>query len=166
MINDMRKDRATYRLQFARNFRFSDAEGLVPYLHALGVSHIYASPIFAAGPNSPSGYDTCDFTLINPELGGEKDFRALAAALHEQSMGLIVDFVPNHMSAHPQWNQWWRNVLANGPSSATSDYFDVDWYPVNSNLHGKVLLAILGKQYGDVLDSGELKIEYRDGEFC
>lgn len=166
MINDMRKVRATYRLQFARNFRFSDAEGLVPYLHALGVSHIYASPIFAAGPNSPSGYDTCDFTLINPELGGEKDFRALAAALHEQSMGLIVDFVPNHMSAHPQWNQWWRNVLANGPSSATSDYFDVDWYPVNSNLHGKVLLAILGKQYGDVLDSGELKIEYRDGEFC
>ena len=81
-------------------------------------------------------------------------------------MGIIIDFVPNHMSAHPQWNQWWRSVLANGPSSSVSEYFDVDWYPVNSNLHGKVLLAILGRQYGDVLESGELRIEYHDGEFC
>lgn len=164
--DNLRKVRSTYRLQFTHAFRFPDAESLVPYFQQLGVSHLYASPIFAAGPNSPSGYDTCDFTVVNPELGGEEALRSLVHALHRCSMGLIVDFVPNHMSAHPQWNQWWRNVLANGPSSRNSDFFDVDWYPVNSNLHGKVLLAILGKQYGEVLESGELKIEYRDGEFC
>lgn len=161
-----RKVSATYRLQFTKEFRFADAEALVPYLHDLGISHIYASPIFAARPGSLSGYDTCDFYLINRELGGEEALHSLVGALHAQGMGMIVDFVPNHMSAHPQWNQWWRNVLANGPSSSVSEYFDVDWYPVNSNLHGKVLLAILGKQYGEVLESGELRIEYRDGEFC
>ena len=165
-MNDRRKVSATYRLQFTKDFRFSDAEALVPYLHALGISHIYASPIFAACPGSLSGYDTCDFSQINPELGGEKAFDSLVEALHRQKMGIIVDFVPNHMSAHPQWNQWWRNVLANGPSSPASEYFDVDWYPVNSNLHGKVLLPILGKQYGEVLESGGLRIEYRNGEFC
>ena len=79
---------------------------------------------------------------------------------------MVIDFVPNHMSAHPQWNKWWRSVLANGPSSPVSEYFDVDWYPVNSNLHGKVLLAILGSQYGDVLESGDLSIGYHEGEFC
>ncbi|MHB8301496.1 MAG: malto-oligosyltrehalose synthase [Acidobacteriaceae bacterium] len=157
---------STYRLQFTKDFRFSDAQRLVPYLHDLGISHVYASPVFKARPGSLSGYDTCDFSVINPELGGEESFDALVECLHARNMGMIVDFVPNHMSAHPQWNQWWRHVLANGPSSPASEYFDIDWYPVNSNLHGKVLLAILGKQYGEVLESGELRIEFRDGEFC
>ncbi|MHB1935814.1 MAG: malto-oligosyltrehalose synthase [Acidobacteriaceae bacterium] len=157
---------ATYRLQLTNQFRFADAEALIPYLHDLGVSHIYASPVFEARPGSLSGYDTCDFSRISPELGGEEAFNSLVNALHRQGMGLIIDFVPNHMSAHPQWNKWWRNVLANGPSSSVSEYFDVDWNPVNSNLHGKVLLAILGRQYGEVLESGELHIAYQDGEFC
>ncbi|HET9100960.1 MAG TPA: malto-oligosyltrehalose synthase, partial [Acidobacteriaceae bacterium] len=157
---------ATYRLQLTNKFRFGDAEAIVPYLRSLGISHIYASPIFEARPGSLSGYDTCDFSRISAELGGEEGFNSLVAALHAQGMGLIIDFVPNHMSAHPQWNQWWRSVLANGPSSPVSEYFDVDWNPVNSNLHGKVLLAILGGQYGDVLESGDLRIAYHDGEFC
>lgn len=157
---------ATYRFQFTKNFRFADAEALVPYLDRLGISHIYASPVFEARPGSLSGYDTCDFSRISPELGGEEALQSLVNALHARGMGLVIDFVPNHMSAHPQWNRWWRNVLANGPSSSVSEYFDIDWYPVNSNLHGKVLLAILGKQYGDALDSGDLHIEYREGEFC
>lgn len=165
-MTDRRRVSATYRLQFTKDFRFADAEALVPYLYDLGISHIYASPIFEARPGSPSGYDICDFSLINPELGGEEAFSSLVQALHSKGMGMVIDFVPNHMSAHPQWNQWWRSVLANGPSSPVSEYFDVDWYPVNSNLHGKVLLAILGGQYGDVLESGELRIEYREGEFC
>ena len=163
---DRRRVSATYRLQFTKNFQFTDAEALVPYLYDLGISHIYASPIFEARPGSLSGYDICDFSRINAELGGEEAFHSLVRALHAKGMGLVVDFVPNHMSAHPQWNQWWRSVLANGPSSPVSEYFDVDWYPVNSNLHGKVLFAILGRQYGDVLESGELHIEYREGEFC
>ncbi len=158
--------RATYRLQFTGAFRFEDAEAIVPYLDALGISHVYASPIFTAKPGTLSGYDTCDFSTINPELGGEPAFRSLVSALHAHKMGLIFDFVPNHMSAHPQWNRWWRHVLANGPSSPLSEYFDIDWYPKNSNLHGKVLLAVLGGQYGEVLESGALRVEYRDAEFC
>ncbi|MGC1872933.1 MAG: malto-oligosyltrehalose synthase [Acidobacteriaceae bacterium] len=165
-MKDRRSVSATYRLQLTNKFRFADAEAIIPYLRSLGVSHIYASPIFEARPGSLSGYDTCDFSRISPELGGEEGFNSLVTALHTQGMGLIVDFVPNHMSAHPQWNKWWRSVLANGPSSSVSEYFDVDWNPVNSNLHGKVLLAILGGQYGDVLESGDLKIGYHDGEFC
>jgi (1->4)-alpha-D-glucan 1-alpha-D-glucosylmutase len=165
-MNDRRSVSATYRLQLTNKFRFADAETIIPYLRSLGISHIYASPIFEARPGSLSGYDTCDFSPISPELGGEEGFDSMVAALHAQGMGLIVDFVPNHMSAHPQWNKWWRSVLANGPSSSVSEYFDVDWNPVNSNLHGKVLLAILGGQYGDVLESGDLKIGYHDGEFC
>ena len=165
-MKDRRSVSATYRLQLTHKFRFADAEAIIPYLRSLGISHIYASPIFEARPGSMSGYDTCDFSRISPELGGEESFNSLVAALHDQGMGLIIDFVPNHMSAHPQWNKWWRSVLANGPSSSVSEYFDVDWNPVNSNLHGKVLLAILGGQYGDVLESGDLKIGYHDGEFC
>ena len=163
---DRRSVSATYRLQLTNKFRFADAEAIIPYLRSLGISHIYASPIFEARPGSLSGYDTCDFSQISPELGGEEGFNSLVTALHAQGMGLIIDFVPNHMSAHPQWNKWWRSVLANGPSSPVSEYFDVDWNPVNSNLHGKVLLAILGGQYGDVLESGDLRIGYHDGEFC
>jgi (1->4)-alpha-D-glucan 1-alpha-D-glucosylmutase len=165
-MNERKKIRATYRLQFTKGFPFENAEAIVPYLHRLGVSHIYSSPIFAARPGSLSGYDTCDFSRINPELGGESALESLVNTLHVHDMGLIVDFVPNHMSTHPQWNKWWRNVLANGPSSAVSEYFDIDWYPVNSNVHGKVLLPILGQQYGNALEAGELHIEYRDEEFC
>ena len=165
MSDEKRRVSATYRLQFTKDFRFADAEVLVPYLHSLGISHLYASPIFAARPGSLSGYDTIDFSLINPEFGGEPAFDSLVRALHSHGMGMIVDFVPNHMSAQPQWNLWWRNVLANGPSSSVSEFFDIDWYPANSSLHGKVLLAILGRQYGEVLESGELRIQYCDGEF-
>lgn len=157
---------ATYRLQLTKGQRFADAEALVPYLHRLAISHIYVSPVFAARPGSLSGYDTCDFSRVSEELGGEEGLQSLVKALHSRGMGMVVDFVPNHMSAHPQWNRWWRNVLANGPSSSVSEYFDIDWYPANSNLHGKVLLAILGKQYGDALESGDLRVEYCDGEFC
>ncbi len=165
-MTDRRNISATYRMQFTKDFRFADAEAQVPYLHQLGISHLYASPVLEARPGSSSGYDTCDFSRISPELGGEEAFQSLVESLHNRGMGLIIDFVPNHMSADPQWNLWWRNVLANGPSSSASEYFDIDWYPANSNLHGKVLLPILGKQYGDVLESGDLRIEYRDGEFC
>jgi (1->4)-alpha-D-glucan 1-alpha-D-glucosylmutase len=165
-MKERRRVSATYRLQLTKEFRFADAESLVPYLHRLGISHIYASPIFAARPGSLSGYDTCDFSRINPELGGDDGFASLVRALRRHNMGIVIDFVPNHMSAHPQWNLWWRNVLANGPSSPDSEYFDIDWYPANSNLHGKVLLPILGKQYGEALESGEFRIEYREGEFC
>src|SRR5215472_4474837 len=98
--------RATYRLQFNRQFTFCDATDLVPYLAALGISHIYASPITEARPGSRHGYDIIDHNRLNPEIGSEENFHAFTAALRAHGMGLIVDFVPNHMGIGPD-NAWW-----------------------------------------------------------
>src|SRR5262249_6617784 len=108
---------ATYRLQFNREFTFRDARDLVPYLHTLGVSDCYASPILLARAGSSHGYDVCDHSRLNPDLGGEGDFDAFAAALREHGMGLILDAVPNHMGIGDARNAWWMDVLENGPSS-------------------------------------------------
>jgi len=156
---------STYRLQFHRTFTFADAIGILPYLRELGVGNIYASPIFAAVPGSTHGYDICDHARINPELGGEEGFDALAAALRGQGMGLVLDFVPNHMAAHPVANPWWRDVLENGPASLYADFFDIDWDPVKPELKNKILLPILGDQYGQALERGELRLEYSEGAF-
>ena len=101
----------------------------------------------------------------NPELGSEDDYRAMVEALHAQGMGQILDTVPNHMSATPAENPWWTDVLENGPSSPHAAYFDIDWHPVKEELRNRILLPILGDQYGQVLESGELKLEYREGAF-
>lgn len=165
-MSSQTKIRATYRLQLTPKFTFADAANIIPYLANLGVSHIYTSPILAAKPGSDHGYDICDHTMVSTSLGGEAGLARMVETLHQHDMGLIVDFVPNHMAADPQWNLWWRDVLANGPSSPRAEYFDVDWFPVKPELAGKVLLPILGKQYGDALESGELQMDFQDGEFC
>lgn len=156
---------STYRLQFTRDFRFADAAALAPYLCALGISECYASPILAARPGSPHGYDVCDHSRLNPDLGTENDFHNFCAALRAQNLGLIVDFVPNHMSNDTRHNRWWRDVLANGPSSAFSKYFDIDWDPVKRELKNRILLPVLGDQYGAVLESGQFRIVYENGHF-
>ena len=156
---------STYRLQFHRGFRFRDAEALIPYLARLGITELYCSPLLAACPGSSHGYDICDHSRLNPEYGTAEDFAAFANALASHGMGLILDFVPNHMGIDPSANQWWRDVLENGPSSRYAQYFDIDWDPVKTELRGKVLLPILGDQYGSVLKSGELQIQYEDGAF-
>jgi (1->4)-alpha-D-glucan 1-alpha-D-glucosylmutase len=156
---------ATYRFQFRKEFTFEQARQLVGYLHDLGISHVYCSPIFKASPGSPHGYDISDHNQINPELGTREDFNALSGALRERGMGLIVDFVPNHMGIAQPDNVWWMDVLENGPSSPFASYFDIDWHPVKSELSEKVLLPILGDQYGRVLERGELKISFADGAF-
>ena len=117
---------ATYRLQLNRQFRFSDAIGLVPYLHRLGISDLYTSPIFRARPGSTHGYDVTDSTSLNPELGLESDFEALVQELKGREMGLLLDIVPNHMAASPD-NSWWTDVLEHGASSPFAEYFDIDW---------------------------------------
>lgn len=157
---------STYRFQFHSSFRFSAAAELAPYLAALGISECYASPILAAGPGSPHGYDVCDHGRLNPELGTEEEFREFCGALCAHDLGLIVDFVPNHMSNDAQHNPWWRDVLANGPSSSYSKYFDIDWDPVKRELKNRLLLPVLGDQYGTVLESGQLRIALRDGHFA
>lgn len=156
---------ATYRFQFNSKFTFRDATALVPYLHQLGVTDCYSSPLLRARPGSSHGYDICDHTQLNPEVGTPAEFDALVAALHAHGMGLIFDMVPNHMGIDSSCNTWWMDVLENGPSSIYAPYFDVDWEPVKPELRNKVLLPILGDQYGNVLERGELQVVYCDGAF-
>jgi (1->4)-alpha-D-glucan 1-alpha-D-glucosylmutase len=156
---------ATYRLQLNSSFTLRDAAALTDYLHALGVSHVYASPILRARPGSAHGYDICDYSQINPELGGQAALDELAIALARHGMGLILDTVPNHMGIDTPCNSWWTDVLENGPGSIYADYFDIDWQPLNPDLAGKVLLPILEDQYGTVLEQGKLQLIYEDGSF-
>ncbi|MFZ5632241.1 MAG: malto-oligosyltrehalose synthase [Bacillota bacterium] len=149
---------ATYRIQFNRHFRFADARALVPYLQDLGITDLYASPLLKARRGSPHGYDVTDPTRLNPELGGEEDFAALAETLRQHGMGLLLDIVPNHMAASTE-NPWWLDVLRNGPGSPYAGCFDIDWNPVRPGLAGKVLLPILGEPYGKVLENRELALE-------
>jgi (1->4)-alpha-D-glucan 1-alpha-D-glucosylmutase len=155
----------TYRLQFNKDFNFRDATALVDYLDALGVTDVYASPLLAARPGSVHGYDVIDHTRLNPELGTEGDLDALAAALHARGMGLLVDVVPNHMCIASPDNRWWTDVLENGRSSPYAPYFDVDWHPPKPELAEKVLLPVLGGQFGRVLEGQELTIGYEAGAF-
>jgi malto-oligosyltrehalose synthase len=154
--------RATYRLQFHAGFRFADATALVPYLHALGISHVYASPYLKARAGSTHGYDIVDHNAFNPEIGTEQDYEAFVAALHTRGMGHVLDFVPNHMGVGGCDNAWWLDLLTWGRDSHYADYFDVDWEPLRAQLRGKILLPFLGQQYGDVLEAGELHFEYAD----
>ncbi len=156
---------STYRLQFNRTFTFNDARAIVPYLHELGISDCYASPYFQARAESLHGYDITDHNKLNAAIGTRAEYDAWIAELHTRQMGQVLDFVPNHMGIGEPLNQWWMDVLENGPSSAYAPYFDIDWHPLKSDLAGKVLLPILGDQYGRVLERGELKIRYEDGAF-
>lgn len=152
---------STYRLQFNAQFTFRDATQIVPYLHSLGVTHVYASPYLTAQPGSPHGYDVCRHDQLNPEIGTAEDYAAFVAALREQGIGQVLDVVPNHMAASSA-NPWWMDVLENGPSSPYAHYFDIDWQPVKDELAGKVLLPILGEQYGSALEAGQLLLAVSD----
>ena len=125
-MSDLRIPIATYRIQFNRHFRFEDAQEIVPYLSRLGISDLYASPIFKARRDSLHGYDVTDPTNLNPELGTEKDFDALTGELGQQGMGLLLDIVPNHMAAS-QENPWWQDVLDKEQNSPFATFFDTDW---------------------------------------
>ncbi len=166
LARDRKTPCATYRLQMTRDFTFQDARALVPYLHDLGISHIYSSPILTAVPGSTHGYDICDHSHLNPELGTPDDFDALVEALHERGMGLIVDIVPNHMGIASDCNRWWMDVLENGPASDYAEYFDIDWHPVKPELENRLLLPILEDQYGYVLEGGKIRLHYDDGAFA
>ena len=148
--------RATVRLQFHKDFTLNDATALVPYFAELGVSHLYASPLFKAQPGSTHGYDVIDPTTINPELGGLPALRGLVAALRAHDMGLLLDIVPNHMGVGGSGNAWWQDVLEFGPRSLYAGFFDIDWTPPDTMMQGKMLAPFLGSTYGDALDSGEI----------
>jgi (1->4)-alpha-D-glucan 1-alpha-D-glucosylmutase len=155
----------SYRLQLNKSFNFRDATALADYLEALGVSDIYASPFLTARRGSLHGYDVIDHARLNPDIGTESDLAALAAALGQRDMGLIMDVVPNHMCIASSDNHWWNDVLENGRSSPYAAFFDIDWHPPKTELHEKVLLPVLGEQYGRVLENQEISIAYDAGAF-
>lgn len=154
---------STYRLQLNGAFTFQDAERIVPYLDDLGVGALYASPYFAAAPGSGHGYDVVDYDRLNPEVGSEAEHAAMTASLRQHGLLHLLDFVPNHMGIAGGRNPWWNDVLENGPSSPYADFFDIDWRPLKPELRNKVLLPILGDQYGAVLERGELTLRLDDG---
>jgi (1->4)-alpha-D-glucan 1-alpha-D-glucosylmutase len=154
---------ATYRLQFNKDFTFQDASKIIDYLSELGITHVYASPIFSSRRGSTHGYDVTDPTRLNPELGTEADFAVFQDKLRERKLGLILDIVPNHMSASSE-NSWWMDVLEYGPDSAYASYFDIDWHPPSRMLEGKVLLPVLGRPFGEALELQELKLVVMEGK--
>ena len=154
---------STYRLQFNNQFRFADATRIIAYLHDLGVTDIYSSPYFKAKKGSLHGYDIVDPNALNPEIGTRQDYAAMAAELQRHGMGQVLDIVPNHMCVDSSENLWWMDVLENGPSSPYAKFFDIDWTPVKKELKDKVLIPVLGDQYGDILEGQELLLVFEEG---
>jgi (1->4)-alpha-D-glucan 1-alpha-D-glucosylmutase len=152
--------RATYRFQLHRDFGFADVTALVPYLAALGISHVYCSPYLKARPGSRHGYDIVDHRMLNPEIGTPAEFEQMVDALVRHGMSHLCDVVPNHMAIMGADNAWWMDVLEHGPASAYAGYFDIDWKPQDAELAGKVLVPVLGEPYGTVLERGELSLDF------
>ena len=150
---------STYRLQLTKDFGFDDAARIVPYLKSLEITHIYASPFFKARPGSTHGYDVVDHRVLNPELGGEEAFARLSTALKQSNLGLILDFVPNHMAVG-SGNAWWMDVLEWGQKSPHAASFDISWELLPYRHGGGVLLPVLGKPYGEALTGGEIVLKY------
>ena len=155
---------ATYRLQLTADFNFEAAARVVPYLKALGISHVYASPFMKARKGSTHGYDITDHAKLNPELGGEGGFARLSAALKANDLGLILDFVPNHVGVHFDDNPWWLDVLEWGQASPHAASFDIDWDQLPYRARGGVLLPIIGTSYGHALEHGDIALRYDPGE--
>jgi (1->4)-alpha-D-glucan 1-alpha-D-glucosylmutase len=157
---------STYRLQVHGEFPLAAAREVVPFLQRLGIGAVYTSPYFAAEPGSRHGYDVHNHNEINPELGGPDAHTAFTDAVREAGLQHVVDFVPNHMGISTATNPWWRDVLENGPSARSARFFDIDWNPIKRELKRKLLLPILGDQYGQVLERGELQLQFREGQLA
>jgi (1->4)-alpha-D-glucan 1-alpha-D-glucosylmutase len=156
---------STYRLQLNHRFSFSQAASLIDYLCALGIGDCYCSPFLKAAAGTLHGYDVTDHSQINPELGTLDDLRHWSGSLKQHGIGLVADVVPNHMCIDDASNEWWWDVLENGPSSPFARYFDIDWNPPKKDLANKVLLPILGDQYGRILEDQQIAIVYEHGGF-
>ncbi|MEP0855874.1 malto-oligosyltrehalose synthase [Trichocoleus sp. DQ-U1] len=155
----MRIPAATYRIQFNADFPFDSAKKIIAYLAELGISDLYASPIFKAREGSTHGYDVVDPTQLNPELGTPENFEALVNEIKNYDMGWVQDIVPNHM-AYDSQNQFLMDILENGPNSEYFDYFDIDWNHPYENLRERVLAPMLGNFYGDCLENAEIQLQY------
>ena len=154
----MRVPGATYRIQFNKDFRFEQARSLIPFLHRLGITDLYASPVFQARPGSTHGYDITDPSKLNPELGTPQEFDQLVADLHASDMRLMIDIVPNHMATSSE-NPWWMDVLENGSASEYAAFFDIEWGHHTPAVQDKILIPILGEPYGSALESQKLELK-------
>ena len=159
---DARVPVSTYRVQMHKDFSFAHAQAIVGYLKQLGIGDFYSSPIFEARPGSMHGYDVARHDRLNPELGGNEGFASFSAELQRQGLGLLLDIVPNHMGVGND-SIWWQDVLENGHASRYSEYFDIDWKPLKGALRNKLLLPILGNQYGTELESKHIQVSIEDG---
>jgi maltooligosyltrehalose synthase len=164
-LAQVRLPEATYRLQVNHAFTFRDVQQVVPYLADLGISDCYLSPYMKARAGTTHGYDIVDHNHLNPEIGSEADFESLVGELKSHEMGQIVDVVPNHMGVDTRQNAWWLDVLENGPGSPYASFFDIDWAPIKPDLANKVLLPVLGDQYGKVLEDQQLVLAFEEGAF-
>lgn len=165
MKNRKQLPSSIYRLQFNHHMTFHTAKEIVDYLHTLGITHCYASPIWLSKSGSLHGYDIKDHTKLNPELGTDEDFSLFVQSLRTRSMGLIIDIVPNHVYIADATNPWWKNVLENGRASPYADYFDIDWKPIRTELVNKILLPLLDQNYGESLENQKIKLTYCEGSF-
>lgn len=158
--------RSSYRIQLSKEFGFNELRALLPYLKSLGVSHLYLSPYFRARPGSSHGYDVSTHRELNPELGSFEEFEMLMTEMKSLGLGQLFDMVPNHMGILGNTNRWWNDILESGPASPYADYFDIDWRSsLKSDLEDKVLLPLLGCNYGEALESAQLRLCYHDGRF-
>jgi (1->4)-alpha-D-glucan 1-alpha-D-glucosylmutase len=148
----------TYRLQMHKEFPLDAAVKILPYLKSLGISHVYLSPCLQAAPGSTHGYDVTDPTQINQELGGESAWQEFVHHVKALGLRLLLDIVPNHMSASAD-NPWWDNLLAHGPYSPYAEYFDLR---LENNQPFRVQVCSLGKSFGDALEAGEITLEMRN----
>ncbi|MGO4209565.1 alpha-amylase family glycosyl hydrolase, partial [Terriglobus sp. YAF25] len=155
---------STYRLQLHAGFDFDHASAVADYLHDLGITHIYCSPYLQAAPGSMHGYDVVDHQKVNEELGGIEGHGRLRWRLGELGLGQILDIVPNHMALGPENRLWW-DVLENGPASRFSTWFDINWHQEEAKLQNKVLVPILGDQYGKVLSDRQIGVARRGAGF-
>jgi len=151
---------SVYRLQFNRDFTFKKATEVVPQLAEMGIGAVYCSPYFESLPGSGHGYDITNPNKINPELGSRVDYDLFCESLKRHGLGHIVDVVPNHMSILGTQNHWWIDVLENGQNSIYARFFDIDWKPEKKEIQQKVLLPILGDAYGQILQDGEIQLQY------
>ncbi len=147
---------STYRLQFTPAFGFKEAQSIVSYLDALGISDIYASPIFKAKAGSTHGYDIIDPNEINPEIGGMEGFEELAIEAQRHGMGWLQDIVPNH-AAFDGENRMLMDIFESGKSSTFFDFFDIEW---SEGVQGKILAPFLGSFYAECLENGEIQLQY------
>lgn len=151
---------STYRLQFHKEFTFNDFERIIPYLRKLGVSTVYASPVFKSTPGSTHGYDALNPHQINPEIGTEDKLKELSKQLRERGIGWLQDIVPNHMAFSTE-NPWLNDVLEKGTQSRYASFFDT---PLSSPLYkDRIMVPFLGAPLEDVIKNSELKIDYREG---